>query len=175
MERKMPQRSSLDSVDLTRITFREEPHASDLEAVHEIVISSGFFSQPEVEVAIELVGERLSKGVASGYFFLFADMDGRTIGYACFGPVACTVHSFDVYWIAVLDEMRGNGLGREILWRIEEKMNEMGGRRIYVETSSREEYDSTRSFYRRCGYTEEAVLKDFYSAGDHKVIYLKVL
>jgi hypothetical protein len=51
----------------------------------------------------------------------------------------------------------------------------MGGKRIYVETSSREQYRPTRSFYSCCGYCKEATLEDFYSSGDHKVIYLRML
>jgi ribosomal protein S18 acetylase RimI-like enzyme len=58
---------------------------------------------------------------------------------------------------------------------VEDRIKEMGGKRIYVETSSREQYRPTRSFYSRCGYQKEATLKNFYSPGDDKVIYLRVL
>ncbi len=59
--------------------------------------------------------------------------------------------------------------------KVEEKIKEMGGKRIYVETSSREQYKPTRSFYSRCGYRKEATLEDFYCPGDDKVIYLRLL
>ena len=32
------------------------------------------------------------------------------IGYVCYGPIACTVGSFDLYWIAV-DRRRARGRG----------------------------------------------------------------
>jgi D-alanine-D-alanine ligase len=155
------------------ITWREEPRPSDMKIVRDIVVSSGFFSEAEIDVAVELVQERLNKGLASGYHFLFAERKGAIIGYACFGPIPCTLESYDVYWIALKNELRGGGLGRLILKQVENKIMEMGGKRIYVETSSRDQYKPTQSFYRRCGYREEAVLKDFYSPGDHKVIFLK--
>jgi ribosomal protein S18 acetylase RimI-like enzyme len=157
------------------IIWREEPRPSDMERVREIVVSSGFFSEAEIEVAVELVQERLQKGVESGYFFLFAEQGQEVIGYSCFGPIPCTVESYDIYWIAVQQDLRRSGLGLEILKRVEGKIAEMGGKRIYVETSSREQYQPTRSFYSRCGYHKEATLKDFYSPGDDKVIYLRVL
>ena len=50
-----------------------------------------------------------------------------------------------------------------------------GGRRVYVETSSRAQYEPTRAFYLRCGYRVEATLADFYATGDSKVILIKVL
>ena len=157
------------------ITWREEPRPSDRKRVWEIVVSSGFFSDAEVEVAVELVQERLNKGIESGYFFLFAEKDRNVAGYSCFGPIPCTEESYDIYWIAVQEELRRSGLGARILKRVEDRIKEMGGKRIYVETSSREQYRPTRSFYSRCGYQKEATLKNFYSPGDDKVIYLRVL
>ncbi len=71
--------------------------------------------------------------------------------------------------------LRGAGLGRELLQRSEQAIARAGGRRIYVETSSRELYGSTRGFYEACGYGKAALLEDFYAPGDDKVIYLKVL
>jgi len=158
-----------------QISWREEPRLSDMDRVREIVVSSGFFSEAEIEVAVELVQERLNKGVESGYYFLFAEQDQKVAGYSCFGPIPCTVESYDIYWIAVQQELRRSGLGVEILKNVEERIREMGGKRIYVETSSRQQYRPTRSFYSRCGYRREATLENFYSSGDHKVIYLRVL
>ena len=158
-----------------QITWREEPRASDIQRVREIIISSGFFSEDEIEVAVELVQERLQKGAESGYYFLFAEEDQKVTGYSCFGPIPCTVESYDIYWIAVQQELRRSGLGAVILNKVEERIREMGGKRIYVETSSREQYRPTRSFYSRCGYRKEATLENFYSTGDHKVIYLRTL
>jgi len=158
-----------------QISWREEPRLSDMERVREIVVSSGFFSEAEIEVAVELVQERLNKGVESGYYFLFAEQDQKVVGYSCFGPIPCTAESYDIYWIAVQQELRRSGLGVEILKNVEERIREMGGKRIYVETSSRQQYKPTRSFYTRCGYRREATLENFYSTGDHKVIYLRVL
>jgi ribosomal protein S18 acetylase RimI-like enzyme len=133
-----------------------------MERVREIVVSSGFFSEAEIEVAVELVQERLNKGVESGYYFLFAEQNQKVAGYSCFGPIPCTVESYDIYWIAVQQELRRSGLGVDILKNVEERIRQMGGKRIYVETSSRQQYRPTRSFYRRCGYRKEATLENFY-------------
>lgn len=157
------------------ISMREQPLASDPDIVRKIVSSSGFFYPEEVDVAVELVEERLSKGTASGYHFAFAEMGEKVVGYTCFGPIACTHGSYDLYWVAVLEDYRGKGLGGRLIQWAENQVREMGGRRIYVETSSRDQYAPTRAFYATRGYSEEAVLKDFYAPGDHKVIYCRVL
>jgi len=62
-----------------------------------------------------------------------------------------------------------------LLERTEKKIGKMGGKRINVDTSSRDQYEPTRSFYRAGGYEQEAVLKDFYSPGDDKIICVKQL
>ena len=93
--------ASLSGVSHKSITLRYDVHEQDLVTVREIVESTGFFYPPEVDVAVELVEERLRKGEASGYFFAFAELDGRTVGYACYGPIACTASSFDIFWIPI--------------------------------------------------------------------------
>jgi D-alanine-D-alanine ligase len=155
--------------------FRETVAPSDREAVRRIVASSGFFTGPEIDVAVELVDERLAKGPASGYHFIFAEREGKAIGYSCFGPIACTVSSYDLYWIAVEEEARGLKLGTVILERSEEAIRKLGGTRVYVETSARPLYEPTRRFYEKCGYRQETVLADFYAPGDGKVIYVKAV
>jgi ribosomal protein S18 acetylase RimI-like enzyme len=162
-------------MNLPEVVYREQLLPSDEDWVFSIVGSSGFFSPQEVEVAVELVRERQRKGPSSGYYFLFAEKAGEVMGYACFGPIPCTVHSFDIYWIAVTESLRRLGLGKELLGKAEERIKSMGGKRIYVETSSRTQYEPTHAFYKRCGYKEAAVLEDFYSPGDHKIIFFKVL
>ena len=155
------------------IIFREEIFISDLGVIREIIESSQVFSPQEMDIAVDLASERLNKGIGSGYHFLFADRSEDTLGYTCFGPIPGTESSFDLYWIAVKREYKGLGLGRKLLERTEYLIRIMGGTRIYIETSSRSAYESTRSFYLHMGYREEAVLKDFYSHGDAKVIYVK--
>jgi D-alanine-D-alanine ligase len=156
-------------------TLRDTITADDEQAVRDIVASTGFFAPAEVEVAVELVHERLTRGDASGYFFIFAEIDGRTVGYSCYGPIACTVGSFDLYWIAVRRDYQHHGLGHLLMHATEKRIARAAGRRIYIETSSRAQYEPTRRFYERTGCVAEAVLKDFYTPGDDKVVYSKAV
>jgi ribosomal protein S18 acetylase RimI-like enzyme len=157
------------------LRFRSETTRFDEAHVREIVASSGFFNKDEILVAVELVSERLQKGVESGYHFVFSEMNNRTVAYACFGPIPGTQSSFDLYWIAVHEKYRSMGIGKKLLVHAESTMREMGGSRIYIETSSREQYEPTRAFYLNNGYSLEALIRDFYAPGDSKCIYLKVI
>ena len=157
------------------IVFRFEAKPSDAQAVREIIATTGFFRQDEIEIAVELVDERLSKGDASGYHFVFAENDGEVAGYACYGPIPCTIGSFDLYWIAVDPKFQRHGLGQTLMQAAESAIRDSGGRHIYIDTSGRPQYEPTRSFYKRCGYEIATTLDDFYETGDDKVVWRKIL
>jgi GNAT superfamily N-acetyltransferase len=82
---------------------------------------------------------------------------------------------FDLYWIVVSGDRQGRGIGRELLTRTERAAALAGCTRMYAETSSRKLYEPTRKFYLASGYRREAFLRDFYSPGDSKIIYVKTL
>lgn len=157
------------------LTWRDEVHPDDAAAVRTIIESTGMFYPAETDVAVELVEERLKRGPACGYFFIFAEDAGRVAGYTCYGPIACTVNSYDLFWIAVAQDQQRRGLGRMLLAESEKRIAAAGGRRVYIETSARAQYLPTRAFYQRCGYQLEAQLVDFYAPGDNKAIYVKAL
>jgi D-alanine-D-alanine ligase len=157
------------------INYRTDVRPSDKDDVRQLVKSSGFFSLEEIDIAVELVEEHLSKGLQSGYHFVFAERSGHVIGYTCFGPVPATMSSYDIYWLAVHTGLRRLGVGKSLIAHAEELIKKQGGRHIYIETSSRDQYATTREFHRTCGYREEAVLKGYYAPGEDKVIYVKVL
>lgn len=157
------------------LVFRTSLSAEDVNIVRRVTENTGFFSSPEVAVSVELVEAAMNQGTASGYSFLFAEHNGQTCGYTCYGPVPCASHSFDLYWIVVDADHQGHGIGGQLLTRTEQLILVAGGRQIYAETSSRRQYHPTRSFYRRTGFKQVARLMDFYAPGDSKVIYCKAL
>ena len=157
------------------LRLRDEPVSSDREAVRRIVAESEFFTDAEVDIAVELVDERLAKGAASGYEFHFVESDGTVVGYACYGEIPCTVGSYDLYWVAVDRSQQRRGIGKLLVELVEERLQKLGGRKVYIETSSKPLYDPTRAFYGRCGYREVAAFPDFYAPGDGKVVYEKTL
>ena len=58
---------------MKNITIRTSVSPADKNNVREILESSHFFHDFEIDVAIELVQEYLDNGKKSGYFFVFAD------------------------------------------------------------------------------------------------------
>jgi D-alanine-D-alanine ligase len=155
--------------------FRDEPRDGDRTAIRDLTASTGFFSAEEVAVAVELIEARLAQGLASGYHFLFADGDDGLDGFVCFGSIALTRSSYDLYWIAVRPRAQRTGLGRQLMAAAEAEAQTLGATTLYVETSSRPQYEPTRAFYGRLGYHVAAELPDFYGPGDGQVIFAKRL
>jgi ribosomal protein S18 acetylase RimI-like enzyme len=157
------------------LEWRSAAMAEDVGRVRSLVASTGFFNAAEADVAADLVTERLTKGIRSGYHFVLAERGATLVAYACYGPIEGTQSSFDLYWIAVSPEEQGRGLGAQVYTRAESAMRKAGAKHIYADTSSSDRYAGTRGFYQRMGFEEQARLADFYTPGDGKIIYVKAL
>jgi len=158
-----------------KLIYRQQILPSDPGAISRIVQSSGFFSKEEITLARELAEEKLAQGNDCSYQFLFVENKDAVLGYTCYGLIPATCGTYDLYWIAVDTHFRSQGLGKELLQETQHIIRSTGGRLIYVETSSRDQYKPTHFFYESCGYQKEAFLKDFYAEGDSKIIYSKIL
>lgn len=155
------------------ITFRTTPEKRDINRVMEIVESTKFFYDHEVEVAAELVAERLANGESTGYYFVFAEADGVTVAYSCFGPISMSKTCFDLYWIATHNDYRGKGIGKKLLEETYIQAKKMECKIIIAETSGLEHYAPTRAFYDSNKFELEARIKNFYDEGDDKLFYTK--
>ncbi len=148
---------------------REEvPH------IRRLVTAAGIFRPEEISVACELAEARLN-GTDASYHFLFARDVRSVLGYACYGAIPLAEKSFDLYWIVVFPEAQGRGLGTQLLRATEAHVRNLGGRRVYAETSGTTAYFPAQRFYRSHGFTLAANLPDFYRDGDAKLIFQKRL
>jgi ribosomal protein S18 acetylase RimI-like enzyme len=159
---------------MTRISKGIEK--KDKKAVEEILRSTDFFYEFEIQTALHIADETISKGMEkSGYFWMkIADEDG-IVAFANYGKNDFSTHSWDLYWIAVHQNSRSKKLGSMLLKAIEDDIRKSGGKILWIETSGRPLYASTEGYYIRNGYELQASLKDFYGPGDPKQIYAKVL
>jgi len=156
-----------------KLNYRNHLLKTDNEAFYEILSSTGVFYDFEIDVALEIVNTFLAEGESSGYYFYVAEQDGNVMGYINFGPTPCTQASWDIYWIAVSKELQNHGLGSILLKMAENKIAELGGENIWIETSSRADYKPTRKFYMKMEYERISELPNFYAKGDSKIIFVK--
>ncbi|MEP6895687.1 MAG: GNAT family N-acetyltransferase [Chloroflexota bacterium] len=142
--------------------------------IKDITTRAGVFSQEEIDSIPEMFDEYLTLGAeGSGYHFIVCREGETVLGFAIYGFRDLTDGVYDLYWIAVDPNARRKSAGRKLLTFCEDAVREVGGRIIIAETSGTAEYESTREFYVRTGYVNEASIKDFYKPGDDLKIFVK--
>lgn len=163
-------------MDNSSLSLRFELNRGEDKRIKEITESVGVFYEYEVDIAEELAIESIEKGpYKSGYNYILCEYDSEIIGYTCYGDIPCTKDRYDLYWIVVHNSYRRMDIGKRLICATEKEILKRGGKKLYIETSSREPYYYTRQFYMNCGYKEEAVFKDYYDDGDDKIVYVKNL
>lgn len=138
----------------------------DAEPLYGLIESIENFSSEEVAVAKELVNAAITDPQGSGYEVLVAYNKGQLLGYVCFGQTPLTSGTFDLYWIAVHPQYRGQGIGQGLHQAMLEELRKRDARLVRVETSSQDSYKGTLSFYKRLGYELVSRVEDFYRPGD---------
>ncbi len=149
--------------------------SEDKPAIMEIMKKTPEFLPVEVDVAKEVLDLHSNGGTQSGYHVIVAELGGRIVGWACYGPTPMTESTWDVYWMATDPEMKNRGIGSALLALTEEKIRQAGGRLAVIETSSKPIYENTRAFYVSRGWHTNNRIPDYYAMGDDLVIYTKIV
>ena len=103
---------------------------------------------------------------------------GRVLGAAFYACEPFSDRMWNLYFLVVDPDSAGQGLGTLLVGHVEDALRKAGqgaARTLIIETSSTPAYERTRAFYQRLGYVQEAVIREFYGPGDHKVVFWKAL
>jgi GNAT superfamily N-acetyltransferase len=148
---------------------------SDTDALVEIARGTGVFKPMELETLREVIDDYFAANQEHGHRAFTLTAGTEILGFAYHAPAAMTEQSWYLYWIAVDAARQARGLGARLLAAVEEDIRGLGGRVLFIETSSLPHYEKTRRFYARQQYEQEAVLRDYYAAGDDMVVFRKSL
>jgi ribosomal protein S18 acetylase RimI-like enzyme len=142
----------------------------DLPALKKIIQANDMFPP-------ELLDDMISgffEGTSESGFWLTID-EPKTAAVAYCAPEPMTNGTWNLYLIAVDPNHHGKGIGAALMKHIEERLAAEGVRILIVETSGLERFTRTRGFYQFLGYEQEARIRDFYDAGDDKIVFRKAL
>lgn len=145
----------------------------DTTALIALADATGLF-QPD---QLEELGEMLSdyfRDNSDDRLWITDDNKG-VVGVAYCEIERMTDRTWNLQLIAIRPDCQGQGRGTTLLDYVEQMLTVRGGRVLLVETSGLPDFERTRTFYRKCGYEEEARIRDFYTAGDDKIVYRKLL
>ncbi len=147
--------------------------ADDKTALMGLAQATGLFRAQEL-VEFEGMLSEYFDGNLDDHCWIVDEDDGIQ-GAAYYAPEMMTEGTWNLYFIGVRPERQGRGRGAALLTHVEQALATRGQRLLLVETSGLETFERARRFYRRNGYDEEARIRDFYRAGDDKIIFRKAL
>lgn len=153
------------------MTIRPTKH-EDVPALKLVLDGTELFPS---EMLPEMVGQFLSDQDSQDVWLTLEDDSGTAIGFCYAAPEQLTEGTWNMLAIAVLPERQGTGVGGAITRKLEDVLREKGQRVLIAETSGTDRFAMTREFYRKSGYKEEARIRDFWDAGDDKVVFWKAL
>lgn len=136
--------------------------------------ATGLFEANQLDEVSEMLADYFATNSNRDRFWI-TDDDGGPVGVAYCELEPMTDRTWNLQLIAILPDRQGQGRGATLLRYIEQTLMARGGRVLLVETSGLPEFDRVRAFYRKCGFDEEARIRDFYKAGDDKIVYRKAI
>ena len=144
--------------------------AQDGPQIARIVAATGLF--PE-EMLPEMIAGYLDGSKRDIWFVCCSGEELVAFGFC--EPERMTEGTWNLLAIAVQPARQGEGIGGAMLRDLEERLAKQGERILLVETMGTPEFEATRAFYRKNGFTEEARIREFYEAGADKVVFWKHL
>lgn len=146
----------------------------DAAALIALAVAAGMFSANETEVLDKMFADYFDGNIDDGHVCV-TDEEREPIGVAYYAPAPATDRTWYLTMIGVRPDYQGRGRGSALLWHVENALRASDQRVLLVETSGLPSYTRTRAFYAKCGYEEEARIRDYYAAGEDMVMFRKAL
>lgn len=144
---------------------------SDTDGLKYVIDSSELFPSEYLD---EMISDYFNNSDSEDIWFTYIDNETPTaIGYCA--PEKLTEGTYNLLAIGVLKESQGKGIAGEMMKHIEFLLKQKGGRILIVETSSDHAQIAARNFYKKIGYTQEAVIRDFWKDEEDKIVFWKKL
>lgn len=147
---------------------------ADATTVRELAVSSGLFPAEAGWFLDKMMADYFGGNQAEGHRCVI-DEDDAPLGVAYYEPALATDRTWYLTMIGVRHDYQGQGRGAALMRYVEDNLRTEGQRILLVETSGVAEFALTRQFYVKCGYEEEARVRDYYAVGDDMVLFRKVL
>ena len=107
--------------------------------------------------------------------WILAQLEQQVIGLAYYKRELLTAGTWNLLCLAVSPEFQRIGVGSKLVAYVENELREGKERLLIIETSNLPDQDKARKLYKKLGYELEATIRDFWNAGEDKLVYRKML
>ncbi|MCU0490490.1 MAG: GNAT family N-acetyltransferase [Chloroflexaceae bacterium] len=146
----------------------------DSATVSTLAVASGLFPIEAIAFVDKMMANYFGGNADESHVCVIA-VEGEPLGVAYYQPALATDRTWYLTMIGVRRDKQGQGHGATLMEYVEKTLQESGQRVLLVETSGSEDFALTRKFYTKCGYEQEARVRDYYAAGEDMVLFRKVL
>lgn len=144
---------------------------SDIDGLKKVVDSSELFLSEHLD---EMISDYFDNPDTQDFWFTYIDNNTQVaIGYCV--PEKLTDGTYNLLAIGVSQDTQRKGIASQMMNYIEQRLKQKDGRILIVETSSDEAQIGARNFYSKMGYTQAAVIQDFWKDGEDKIVFWKKL
>lgn len=143
----------------------------DIPAIKNVLENCDLFPSEYLE---EMIRPHLNTKHSKEIWFTH-ESEGNIQSIAYCAPMALTNGTYNLYAIGIHKKYQHQGIGTLMMKHLESILIDKKARVLIVETSSSSEQEAARKFYLKCGYTQEATIREFWDEGDDKVIFWKKL
>lgn len=143
----------------------------DIDGLKKVVDSSALFPSEYLD---EMISDYFNNPERQEIWFTYLDNDKQVaIGYCV--PEKLTDGTYNLLAIGVSRDSQRRGIASQMMTHIEKQLKQKDGRLLLVETSSDDTQLGARNFYKKIGYTQAAIIKDFWKDGEDKIVFWKKL
>jgi len=144
---------------------------TDIDGLKKVADSSGLFPS---EFLDEMISDYFNNPETQDNWFTYIEKaEPVAIGYCV--PEKLTDGTYNLLAIGVSQDLQRSGIASQMMTYVEQLLIQKGGRILIVETSSDDAQIGARNFYKKIGYTQAAIIKDFWKDGEDKIIFWKKL
>lgn len=144
---------------------------TDIDGLKKVVDSSELFPSEYLD---EMISGYFNNPESEDIWFTYIEHDTQVgIGYCI--PEKLTDGTYNLLAIGVSRDIQRKGIASQMMNYIEQLLKRKEGRVLIVETSSDGAQMGAREFYNKIGYTQMAVIKDFWKEGEDKIVFWKKL
>lgn len=148
--------------------------SEDSTVISRLALASGLFGADAIGFLDKMMADYFGGNRDQGHACVI-DIEDEPLGVAYYQPALATDRTWYLTMIAVRRDRQGQGRGAALMEYVENTLHDSGQRVLLVETSGLVDFARTRTFYAKCGYEEEARVRDYYATGEDMVLFRKVL
>lgn len=145
--------------------------SADIDALKKVADSSGLFPSEYLD---EMIADYFNSPDTQDIWFTYIE-DSKPVAIGYCVPEKFTDGTYNLLAIGVSQDSQRKGIASEMMKYLEQLVKHKDGRILIVETSTDDAQIGARKFYKQIGYTQEAVIRDFWKDGEDKIVFWKKL